>query len=264
MPLAASPSMVVICFPSAPLTGKEQERVATPSIWTVQAPHCAMPQPYLVPVRPTCSRITHNSGVLGSTSISSVLPLMVRRAIASSLLRITNLVVAGASHRQIAQADNNLPAATFRVRLLAVELNWRRLEPPPQQSLRQSSLDAIGRERHPTNAHAGRIKDRVRDCGRDGADRGLTRAARWKIGPIDQHHVNCFWCFGDVENWISEPVDAGYVLVVELDLLPKRTADALHNVALDGLCETVGVDDLATVVCNRELARPDLPRGAID
>ena len=47
-----------------------QERTATPSMCTVQAPHCAMPQPYLVPVRPTCSRITHSSGVLGSTSTS--------------------------------------------------------------------------------------------------------------------------------------------------------------------------------------------------
>jgi hypothetical protein len=34
-----------------------QERIAAPSIWTVQAPHCAMPHPYLVPVRPTFSRI---------------------------------------------------------------------------------------------------------------------------------------------------------------------------------------------------------------
>ena len=44
--------MVVICLPAASLTGTAQERIATPSICTVQAPHCAMPQPYLVPVRP--------------------------------------------------------------------------------------------------------------------------------------------------------------------------------------------------------------------
>ena len=48
--------MVVICLPAAALTGSEQERIATPSTCTVQAPHWAMPQPYLVPVRPTCSR----------------------------------------------------------------------------------------------------------------------------------------------------------------------------------------------------------------
>ena len=57
--------MVVICLPAASLTETPQERIATPSIWTVQAPHCAMPQPYLVPVRPTFSRIAQSSGVSG-------------------------------------------------------------------------------------------------------------------------------------------------------------------------------------------------------
>ena len=39
----------------------EQERVTTPSTCTEQAPHSAMPQPYLVPVSPTHSRISENS-----------------------------------------------------------------------------------------------------------------------------------------------------------------------------------------------------------
>src|SRR5882724_10260300 len=72
--------MVVIFLPSAAETGITQERTAAPSRCTVQAPHCAMPQPYLVPVRPTCSRIAHNRGVLGLTVTSSVLPLIVKRA----------------------------------------------------------------------------------------------------------------------------------------------------------------------------------------
>ena len=59
--------MVVIFLPSTALTGTEHERMATPSTCTVQAPHCATPQPYLVPVRPTFSRIAHSSGVSGST-----------------------------------------------------------------------------------------------------------------------------------------------------------------------------------------------------
>jgi len=50
-------------LPTAALTGTTQERIGAPSICTVQAPHCAMPQPYLVPVRPICSRIAHSSGV---------------------------------------------------------------------------------------------------------------------------------------------------------------------------------------------------------
>jgi hypothetical protein len=58
---------VIFLAPTA-LTGTEQERVATPSRCTVQAPHWAMPQPYFVPVNPIVSRNTHNSGVRGSTS----------------------------------------------------------------------------------------------------------------------------------------------------------------------------------------------------
>src|SRR4051812_13414404 len=61
------------------LTGTEQDLCTSPLMCTEQAPHCAMPHPYLVPVRPTCSRITHSSGVFGSTSTCCVLPLMLRR-----------------------------------------------------------------------------------------------------------------------------------------------------------------------------------------
>jgi len=43
--------MVVTFFPSARETGATQERTAWPSICTVQAPHSAMPQPYLVPAK---------------------------------------------------------------------------------------------------------------------------------------------------------------------------------------------------------------------
>src|SRR2546427_12924057 len=75
--------MVVIFLPSAAATGSTQERTAAPSTCTVHAPHCAMPQPYLVPVRPTCSRIAHSRGVLGLTLTSSVLPLIVKRAMSS-------------------------------------------------------------------------------------------------------------------------------------------------------------------------------------
>src|SRR5512145_440281 len=75
--------MVVICLPSAAETGSTQERTALPSMCTVQAPHIAMPHPYLVPVRPACSRIAHKSGVLGLTLTSSDLPLMLKRAMVS-------------------------------------------------------------------------------------------------------------------------------------------------------------------------------------
>src|SRR5580704_13375750 len=70
--------MVAIFLPTTSASATEQERIATPSTWTVQAPHWAMPQPYLVPVMPSVSRSTHNRGVSASTSTLWVWPLMVR------------------------------------------------------------------------------------------------------------------------------------------------------------------------------------------
>ena len=44
--------MVVTCLPATAETGVTHERIGLPSRCTVQAPHSAMPQPNLVPVRP--------------------------------------------------------------------------------------------------------------------------------------------------------------------------------------------------------------------
>src|SRR4029077_5303992 len=70
------PSTVVTWRLATAETGAEHERNVCPSTWTVQAPHCAMPHPYLVPVRPRSSRITHSSGVFGSPSNSRRVPFM--------------------------------------------------------------------------------------------------------------------------------------------------------------------------------------------
>src|SRR5215210_4159151 len=60
-----------------------QERTALPSICTVQAPHRPEPQPYLVPVSLTCSRMTQSSGVWGSASALAGLPLIVKAIVIS-------------------------------------------------------------------------------------------------------------------------------------------------------------------------------------
>ncbi|MEA2663604.1 MAG: hypothetical protein QOI11_548, partial [Candidatus Eremiobacteraeota bacterium] len=46
------PSIVVTLRPAIAPTGAAHERIDSPSTCTVQAPHCATPQPYLVPVSP--------------------------------------------------------------------------------------------------------------------------------------------------------------------------------------------------------------------
>src|SRR5579864_3171955 len=77
--------MVVTCFPAARDTGVLQERTGRPSRCTVQAPHCATPQPYFVPVRPRCSRKTQSRGVEGSTSTFTLRLFTVREITGSNL-----------------------------------------------------------------------------------------------------------------------------------------------------------------------------------
>ena len=64
--------MVTTCAPSSDDSGVTQERRGMPLRCTVQAPHWAMPQPYLVPVSFSWSRSTQSSGVSGSASMSII------------------------------------------------------------------------------------------------------------------------------------------------------------------------------------------------
>src|ERR1700730_13554843 len=67
--------MVTTFMPSRAPIGTEQDRMAVPLICTVQAPHCAIPQPNFVPVKPITSRNTQRSGVSGSMLICLDAPL---------------------------------------------------------------------------------------------------------------------------------------------------------------------------------------------
>src|SRR5262249_18933696 len=72
------PSIVVILLPTAMAAGTLHDRTGWPSICTVHAPHCPMPQLNFVPVRPTSSRITHSNGVCEAALIVCRLPFTVR------------------------------------------------------------------------------------------------------------------------------------------------------------------------------------------
>src|SRR5579883_2893302 len=71
------PSIVVTVLPATLDIGVPHERVATPLIWTVHAPHNWRPHPNFVPVKPSVSRKTHNSGICGETSTLCRFPLRV-------------------------------------------------------------------------------------------------------------------------------------------------------------------------------------------
>jgi hypothetical protein len=96
-PAAETPiaSMVVISEVPTLSIGVMQDRVAIPSICTVQAPQRATPQPNFVPVRPRTSRSTQSSGMSPSTSTLCVVPLtLMAKAMASS--PFPSLVIDGA------------------------------------------------------------------------------------------------------------------------------------------------------------------------
>ena len=68
LPVAASPSTVVISRPSACRARYEQEFTGSPSSSIMQAPHSESSQPSLEPVRPRCSRTARSRLVCGSIS----------------------------------------------------------------------------------------------------------------------------------------------------------------------------------------------------
>src|SRR5476651_1881513 len=94
--VADRPSMVtILSFALTSPTRIEQDRITSPLMCTEQAPHWATPQPYFVPVRPTCSRITHKSGVSGSTCTLCTRPLML--SLAMSVLSRLELTQEGSN-----------------------------------------------------------------------------------------------------------------------------------------------------------------------
>src|SRR5712664_3321981 len=77
--------MVVTALPPTCDTCVWHEKARLPSTCTMQAPQSPVPQPNLVPVSLSSSRITHSSGVLGGASECAALPLTLKsNAIASS------------------------------------------------------------------------------------------------------------------------------------------------------------------------------------
>src|SRR5689334_22332804 len=106
--------MVVMAWPARSPIATPQERVASPSTCTVQAPQSATPQPNLVPVSPSSSRRNHNSGIAGSPSYCRSSPLT-RRLIIGSL---HHLVVVVACRSQ-AESAFILSKAPERIEILA-------------------------------------------------------------------------------------------------------------------------------------------------
>src|SRR3569623_3478568 len=66
-----SPSIVVTKLPSIDPIETRHDFFGLPSMSTMHAPQCPVPQPYLVPVRFDASRSAHSNGVAGSMRYST-------------------------------------------------------------------------------------------------------------------------------------------------------------------------------------------------
>src|ERR1700758_5287638 len=70
--------MVVTCLPATPEIWVWHEKARLPSMCTTQAPHRPAPQPNLVPVSLSCSRITQSSGVSCGASTLTGAPFILK------------------------------------------------------------------------------------------------------------------------------------------------------------------------------------------
>jgi len=115
-PAAVAPIASIVVTADLPMLsiGVMQERVATPSTCTVQAPHSAIPQPNFVPVMPSTSRNTQRSGVSSSTSTVRSTPLtLIVMAMPASGLRAREF---GHYGRALALASRRLACDAVRSR----------------------------------------------------------------------------------------------------------------------------------------------------
>src|SRR6185312_10608205 len=123
------PSIVVTARSPTTPTRRRHERTGLPSMCTVQAPHWAMPQPYLVPVIPSTSRNTQSSGVSPSTSMSCCAPLILMvKGMVGSFSASNGREIRRASPTSrylIVDEDNRRRSIFIRATLLGLEPNLR-------------------------------------------------------------------------------------------------------------------------------------------
>src|SRR5262245_40805901 len=178
--------MVVIRLSAIALTGKAQDRTGRPSTCTVQAPHWAMPQPYLVPMRPSTSRSTQSSGVSESTSMSWVVPLTVRRTIP---LLPSHPLTATQSVQKLVQKMIRVRACVHSSRPwapagpLSCLMEGGRRPLPAAATMASRHLDVVVLQRERADTLSGRLEERIEHRGRGDADGRLAHPAPGVAAP---------------------------------------------------------------------------------
>ena len=142
---SASPSIVVISWPSQAIASVRQASTRRPSTQTVQAPHVPWSQPFLVPVRSRCSRSASSRLTRGSSSTTCCPPLTssgtgTLAGLRDGRDRVRRSALRGFSpHRSTADVALRLPAP-LRTRESRVECRgpWRAAVKPGKDSDRKS------------------------------------------------------------------------------------------------------------------------------
>src|SRR5215472_12214975 len=110
---ADSPSIVVTDLPAISETWVWHENARSPSICTMQAPHRPVPQPNLVPVSFSPSRITHNNGVAGGASVDAALPFTVKVVVIFFSLQNRRGRAVGVTNDRKVERLSSMPAASI-------------------------------------------------------------------------------------------------------------------------------------------------------
>src|SRR6185295_7741426 len=116
-------SMVVTLLPLTAEIGVWQARTTCPSTCTVQAPHSAMPQPYLVPVSPSSSRRAHSSGVSSGRLTLYRRPFTVTEVIAILLSSVRQAL------SRVPSVTGRIPRAPRGVNVEGTSRLWRSAPP---------------------------------------------------------------------------------------------------------------------------------------
>src|SRR5262249_36218305 len=113
--------MVTTLAPSTVDTAVWQERCARPLTCTVQAPQRPAPQPYLVPVNPTWSRMIQRSGVLGSASTETCLSLSVNETMGPPFERYLAMQCVAGKNGPLSKRDSSRMHPSFTLERLKFE-----------------------------------------------------------------------------------------------------------------------------------------------
>ena len=127
----------------------------------------------------------------------------------------------------------------------------------------KSAQDALRRERRITEAHAGRIENRVRNRGCARHRCGLADTERWLILTRQHQHVD-LGHIGKLDDGISAPFPRRDRGALERDFLHQRTAGGLNDVAFDLVAHAFRVDHQPGILARDHARHADIAGRPVD